>query len=47
MSEIAFSEKHCKLRNNANTVLEQIVKDYGIENGRPTKKLIIHKCGHL
>ncbi|CAO4379991.1 unnamed protein product [Caenorhabditis nigoni] len=28
-------------------ILEQIVKDYGTENGRPTKKLIIHKCGHL
>ncbi|EFP11270.1 hypothetical protein CRE_30818 [Caenorhabditis remanei] len=28
-------------------ILDKIVRDYGTENGRPEKKLIIHKCGHL
>ncbi|CCD71246.1 PPIase cyclophilin-type domain-containing protein [Caenorhabditis elegans] len=28
-------------------ILETIVKEYGSENGRPGKKLIVHNCGHL
>uniref|UniRef100_A0A1I7T7Y4 PPIase cyclophilin-type domain-containing protein n=1 Tax=Caenorhabditis tropicalis TaxID=1561998 RepID=A0A1I7T7Y4_9PELO len=28
-------------------ILDYIVKEYGSENGKPGKKLIIHKCGHL
>ncbi|CAI2355391.1 unnamed protein product [Caenorhabditis sp. 36 PRJEB53466] len=28
-------------------LLDRIVREYGTPNGRPKKKLIVHKCGHL